>query len=293
MVIILCSIFVLKIGSAIAADSILIVSIPKNGAHQRFISSFRVELSRIFPGINIDEKSLDEYDSSNNSSLIVTLGSRAFREVTHQPGKMFHALISHELFKEYYPGDRANKYHLAFNQTQERMLRLHAIALPQSRDIGLLQRYPAPEQISELTREAAKFGKRIVIEAVGDDFSENLSNLLSKVDSLLLLPDSKVINRSTINSLVLESYHKEIPILGYSKSLVKAGAMLALYSTPEQLGEDAAELVDRIISGKQVPITNYPKQFKVSVNYKLSRVYGISIPSENELHDKIAAGKIE
>lgn len=289
----LCLILMLPVGRAAAADSVLIISIPGNGAHQKFISSFRAELSRILPDVNISAQPLDKYQPSHNNTLLVTLGSRAFREITDQPGTMFHALVSHELYKEYYLNDKDDKYHLVFNQPIGRTFRLHAIALPQSDDIGVLLGNSYPGLVKELHKEAGKFGKRMLIERVGDDFTESLSNLLSRVDSLLLLPDSTVINRKTINSLVLDSYHKQIPLLGYSKSLVKAGAMLALFSTPEQLGEDSALLVARIISGKRVAIHNYPEQFNVAVNYKLSRAYGISIPSEKELHDKIVAGKIK
>jgi len=289
----LCFIAILAARSVAAADSIVIVSVPGNGAHQRFSSAFRAELSRIEPEINIIEQSLDDYTPSNNGPLVVTLGSRAFRKTTYQPGVMFHSLISKELYKEYHPNDQDGKYYLVFNQPLKRMLRFHAVALPQSKNIGVLLGHPDSYLINKLNREADVFGKRVVIEQVEDDFSESLSTLLSKIDSLLLFPDSTVINRSTINSLVLDSYDKQIPLLGYSRSLVKAGAMLAIYSTPEQLGKETAQLIDRIISGERIPTLNYPKQFEVSVNYKLSRVYGITIPSERELHNKVAVGERE
>lgn len=64
--------------------------------------------------------------------------------------------------------------------------------------------------------------------------------------------------------------------------------MLSLHSTSTQLGRDAAKVVNRFISGHKIPFRNYPTEFEVSVNYKLSRVYGLSIPSENKLHEQIA-----
>ncbi|NOR51716.1 MAG: hypothetical protein GQ470_03770, partial [Gammaproteobacteria bacterium] len=284
-----CIVTLLQTGVTAAAENVVLLSIPGNGAHQKFSKAFRTKLAQLNPELDIIELPIDEYEPLPEN-LVVTLGSRAFKETTRQSGTMFHALISHVLYKEYYPNDKTGKYHMVFNQPLERMLRLHAIVLPQSRDVGVLLGNPFPEIINKLEEQARIFGKRIVIERVEDNFAESLSNLLPKIDSLLLLPDSTVINRSTINSLVLDSYHKRIPLLGYSMSLVKAGAMMALYSTPEQLGEDSAHLVARIISGKRVSIHNSPKQFKVSVNYKLGRVYGITIPSEKELHNKIAAG---
>ena len=288
-----CLVTLLQTGVATAAGSVVLLSIPGNSAHQKFAVAFRTKLAQLKPEVDIIELPFDEYEPLPEN-LVVTIGSRAFKEITNQPGTMFHALISHALYNEYYPDETPGKYHLVFNQPPDRMFHLHSIALPESRDVGvLLGNSSPPLLIKKLNKQAKIYGKRIVIEKVENDFSESLSKLLSQVDSLLLFPDSTVINRSTINSLVLDSYHKEIPLIGYSRSLVKAGAMLAVYSTPEQLGEDSAQLVSRILSGRRVSIHNYPKQFKVSVNYKLSRVYGITLPSEKVLHDRIAAGRRE
>ena len=288
--ILFCLIIVSQTGVVIAAQSVVLVSIPGNAAHQRFSAAFRGKVSQLNPNVDIIEQSIDAYEPSPER-LVVTLGSRAFRETTHQSGTMLHALITHALYKGHYPDYKIGKYLLVFNQSIEQMLSLYDIALPKIRNIGLLLGNPYPEIINKSKRAAENLGKKIIIEQMEDDFLGSLAKLLPQIDSLLLFPDAAVINRSTINSLVLDSYHKKIPLLGYSRSLVKAGAMLALFSTPEQLGEDSAQLVSRIISGKKVAVVNYPKQFGVSVNYKLSRVYGISIPSEKELHDQLISGR--
>ncbi|MCK4821392.1 hypothetical protein KA005_36845, partial [bacterium] len=287
---IFCLITLLQTGITTAAESILVVSIPENSAHQKFSKVFRNKLALLNPEIDIVDLSIDDYEPSSER-LVVTLGSRAFIEITEQSGPMFHALISRSLYEEYYSDDAPDKYYLAFEQPLERMLQLHSLALPKSRDVGVLLGDTSSLDIKKLRKQANSFGKNIFTEKIEDNFAENLSKLLKKVDSLLLFPDPEVINRSTINSLVLDSYHKKTPLVGYSSSLVKAGAMLAIYSTPAQLAEDSAQLVSRILYGKNVPVSNYPKQFKISVNYRLSRIYGISIPSEKSLLDKITEGK--
>jgi putative ABC transport system substrate-binding protein len=270
---------------------VIIISTPENSAHKEFIAAFRKELSRTDPELNIVEQSIEEYNPNSNNTLLVTLGSSAFKETASLGGKKLHTLISHAQYKEIYPTDVENSYHLVFNQPLARILRFQQLALPDSKYIGILLGRQYPEFAQRLSSEVEKMGKQLITEQVGDNFSVSLSSLLSKIDSLLLFPDASVINRETINTLVLDSYHKQIPLLGYSKALVKAGAMLAIYSTPVQLGEEGAVIASRIIAGKDVPLHLYPKNFEISVNYQLSRVYEINIPSEAELHKQVMAGE--
>ncbi|MCW8825108.1 MAG: hypothetical protein OQK78_01655 [Gammaproteobacteria bacterium] len=276
-----------------AIDSVVIVSITENGAHQRFSNAFQKKLILSHPDIEIFENSADDFTLPETDSLLVTLGSRALNEtVDEKSGVKLHTLISNTLYQKYYPKHDGAVYNLVFDHPLERILRLQSIALPESRNIGVMVGSQSSEFVDKLTREIKKTGRQLVTEPVVEGkFSRSLSNLLADSDSLLLFPDAKVINRTTINTLVLDSYHKKIPLIGYSKALVKAGALLGLYSTPEQLGEDAAEIASRIITGKKVAFHNYPNQFEISVNYKLSRVYGLSLPSEKELHDKLLKGE--
>lgn len=277
----------IQTGLAAQVESIAVISVAENRAHQKFISAFKSKLSQDYPGIDIVDYPLDEFDSIDEESLVLTLGSRAFKEIADESVPVFHALISNSLYSEYSVADQSEKYHLTFNQPLGRLLKLYSLALPDFDKVGVLVGNSYPKFETEINRQGKIFGKKIVTESVTNDFSSSLTNLLTKVDSLLLLPDSKAVNRSTINSLVLSSYNKKIPLVGYSKSLVKAGAMLSLHSTSTQLGRDAAKVIGQFASGKKIPFRNYPTEFEVSVNYKLSRVYGLSIPSEDKLHQKI------
>ncbi|MDH3354323.1 MAG: hypothetical protein OEL79_03810 [Chromatiales bacterium] len=276
-----------------ASDRVDIISIPKNSAHQRFIAAFKGELLRLRPNMNIIEQSVNEYKLDSNDSLTVTLGSRALSKTASLKGKKLHTLIAHSLYEKIYQTDKKDAYHLTFDQPIKRILNLQSLAFPHSKTVGILLGNKHPKISREFYKEIKRSGRKLIIDRVGDDFSGTLLKLLSKSDSLLLFPDSSVVNRTTINTLVLDSFRMRVPLLGYSKALVKAGAMLSIYSTPEEMGKQSAQIANRIIAGKSVPLHSYPKQFELLVNYKLSRIYDLDIPSESELHAKIVAGELK
>lgn len=144
-------------GLAAQVESIAIVSIPDNRSHQKFISTFKAEFLRDYPAVDIAEYPLDEFDSAADESLIVTLGSRAFKEVDEESIPVFHTLISNSLYTEYSPDDNVGKYHLTFNQPLERIFKLYSLALPNFNKIGILVGNSYPEFKTEINKQRKSF----------------------------------------------------------------------------------------------------------------------------------------
>jgi hypothetical protein len=64
---------------------------------------------------------------------------------------------------------------------------------------------------------------------------------------------------------------------------------MAVHSTPEQLGMDAANVVRETVAERQanVPDGRYPGIFSVSVNYQLARALRLDMRSEVALEEII------
>ena len=112
-----------------------------------------------------------------------------------------------------------------------------------------------------------------------------LEKLLGEVQVLLTLPDSTVVNSKTAKTLILNAYLRRIPIVGYSRAFVKAGALLAVHSTPQELGRQAGEVLARALGPQatRLPLTAHPSYYSVSVNYQVARALDIDLPTEDEL----------
>ena len=62
-------------------------------------------------------------------------------------------------------------------------------------------------------------------------------------DIFIAVPDSRLINVATARWILQLSYRHKVPVIAYSKTYLNAGALAAIYSSPENVGMQAAELI--------------------------------------------------
>ena len=95
---------------------------------------------------------------------------------------------------------------------------------------------------------------------------------------------------ATAYGVLLTSYRAKIPVVGFSEGLVKAGALLALYSSGRQQGKQGAEIANRILAGDGgLPAPQYPTYFTVRVNSSVARSLGIQMEEEATMAAALAA----
>lgn len=189
-------------------------------------------------------------------------------------------------------GSRRSQSVIYLDQPFERQARLIRLALPDVRRVGVLLSAEQSGLVSELD-EALRAQRLSLVYATltGDErLITPLETVLSEADLLLALPDPLVFNRNTAQSIFLTSYRYRDPVLGYSRSLTRAGALLSLYSSPAQIGRQAAEWIGSAIQGGSVhlPPPAYPRYFSVATNDQVARSLGFTLPSEADLEKRLA-----
>jgi ABC-type uncharacterized transport system substrate-binding protein len=169
------------------------------------------------------------------------------------------------------------------------------LALPDARRVGVLLSDDQEGIVSELgeSLRAQQLGLMHVLLDESDRLITPLETVLSEVDLLLAVPDPLIFNRNTAQSLFLTSYRYRDPVLGYSRSLTRAGALLSLHSSPAQIGRQTAEWVRSVLRSPSIrlPSPTYPAYFSVSINEQVARSLGFSLPSENELEKRLGGGR--
>lgn len=177
------------------------------------------------------------------------------------------------------------------DQPFERQARLIRFALPEARRVGVLLGADQEWLAGELDEALRAHALVPVHETLAAD--ERLIRPLEKVlagsDLLLAVPDPRVFNRNTAQSLFLTSYRYRVPVMGYSQSLTRAGALLSLHSSPAQIGREAAEWVSSALQGPAVrlPPPAYPAYASVSVNEQVARSLGVVLPPAGELERRM------
>ncbi len=232
--------------------------------------------------------------SLSDSSLLVTLGVRSALRVGNfiSDIPVLHTLLPSSSLQTILKGSKnQNLFGLHIDQPIERFFALIESALPKAKRIGVLGSDPSAESLRVLKDVAARFSYEINVSIVAEqsDLIPVLEHVIDENDVLLALPDSKIYNRYTIQKILLTTYKREIPVVAFSSALVRAGATMSVYSSPEQIGKEIGEIILKNASGKgQLPSrTSGPRHFSVAVNEQVSKSLGINIPSQEELHQLI------
>ncbi len=172
---------------------------------------------------------------------------------------------------------------LYLNQPLGRQLDLMRLALPQARRVGVL--WGADSQASEAMLEAAAQARGLKVVGVpvrpDEPVFNGLKKILDESDLLLALADPQIYNGSSIQNILLASFRAQVPMLAFSPAYVRAGALMAVYSTPAQIGQQAGLIARGVLQGQPLGVPQYPLQFEVSVNEHVARSLGLKLDAGN------------
>jgi ABC-type uncharacterized transport system substrate-binding protein len=168
------------------------------------------------------------------------------------------------------------------DQPVVRQFDLLRLALPARHRIGVVLGPESRQLEAELRRAAAE--RKLDISAQRIDGADQLPGALRRVlddsDILLALPDPQIYNGATIHNVLTSTYRQRIPLAGFSPAYVKAGALLAVYSTPLQVGTQTGEIVRAALAGRPLPAAQGPRLFVVGLNMDVARSLGIAVEAD-------------
>jgi len=176
------------------------------------------------------------------------------------------------------------------DQPPQRQLELVRQALPGLVRIGVVVGQESARDLDRLKEAADGRGLRLVSERVASDSElfPALQRVMGESDVFLALPDPRVITPETAQNLLITSYRMRTPVIGYSAAYVRAGALIAVYSTPTQAGAQAGEIARNLLRGAPLPAPQFPRQFSVSVNRQVARSLALEIDDEQAVRERIA-----
>ena len=239
-----------------------------------------------------------ERDSDpSDRSLVVALGTRALRAML--PARnvaIIAALVPRDAFeialqaaRETHDPKTVTAIYL--DQPYARQLDLVRAVLPNRARVGVLSS-PDTEVELGLLRRAAKARKLTVVDesvTAARQIYPALTKVLANADVLLAMPDPTIFNNGTIHNILLAAYREERPLFGFSPAYVRAGALAAVYSTPQQIAHQIAETVQRALDGKPLPPPEYLRSFTVGVNKTVARSLGLTVEDGASLEAKLQA----
>lgn len=281
--------------------TVVIVSNSELAYHSNFAETFRKHFRQANPEavvVSIDTRDEDVAKQLKNPlirpQLVVAVGKTASTLVSHSRyiAPVLYTLISRDTHRLLPPTPHASALYI--DQPIARTLGLIRSALPEVHRISTLLG-PQSQGLGEAIETAAQ---ALSLEAHlhridrARELNTALYQAFNEGEVFVSFPDPLVVNRQTAKNIILSAYLKHIPIVGYSESLVKAGALMAVYSTPRQLAVQAAQISTRLLTEpdtlRQGPF--YPEDFSVAVNYQVARAFGLNIDSQERLKARLLQG---
>jgi putative ABC transport system substrate-binding protein len=287
------------LGRPALAYVVCVVSSDKAPAFQEASDSLTQDLVR--SGVarqDIAQFSLAEYLESpptvQDSKLLISLGTEAFRQIAAQNGKaaVLAALIPRISFERVLQeGSRRNATTMSalyLDQPFGRQLDLVRLALPNLRRVGVLW---GAESISQQPLWAAALQAR-GLEGSEGQYTEGqpligaLRTALRDADVLLAVADGNVYNTNTVSNILLTSYRAKTPVIAFSPAYVKAGALLSVHTTPAQAGVRVAAIASHYLLTGTMPPSQYPNDFSINVNEYVARSLGLTLDAK-DLTDRL------
>jgi putative ABC transport system substrate-binding protein len=154
--------------------------------------------------------------------------------------------------------------------------------LPKVKTVGLLY---DPQRTGYLVKEARDAARKIGIKLIAKEVHDSkevpplVKGMRGKIDIFWMLPDLTVITPETVEFLLLFSLENSTPILSFSEKYVELGALMSIGIDAFDIGRQAGEMAEAILSGKGVMDVKRADASRpvISINLKVAGKLGITI----------------
>jgi len=258
---------------------------------------FSAALNKALVGHNADVTVIESQSGANHRSdgstkidLVVAVGARATElALTGSNAPLLSIMIpraGYEMLRERHSSRHSAKAVSAIylDQPWSRQFNFIQAALPNHSVVGVL--YSSDMHIV-LPRLPAGMSLNAKSLRPAENLFAALDNILNSSDVLLVIPDSEIYSSSNVRNILLASYRQKVPLVGISQAYVNAGALCAIFSTPEQLAEQVVETIISFASGRQLPEPQYPESFSIGINQQVARSLGIEMASPDAIRERM------
>lgn len=289
---------------ALARMDVLVVRADRNAVHAEVIDALRAALGDAPPDARIAVREIDTEGFAGDASppradLVVTVGVEAAAAALRRPAAtpVYCTFLPQDTFAALLrdlPAQRPARERISalyIDQPLARRLQLLRLALPQMKRFGVVLGPEARAGEAGLQQMARSQKLSFNIEVVSDEkqLVGALHGALHGADALFAVPDALVFNRRTAENILLTTYRLGKPVIGYSRAYVAAGALLAVYSTPAQIGRQIGETLRALPSSGALPPPRYPRYFDVEINEHVAHSLGVTLESGGELARRLVA----
>jgi len=278
---------------ASALSNVTILTTNHSPAVKRFVSELETRLKKQ-RDLTVSQTESNSGISINipKNTLVIAVGTQALRYASNlsDATPVIGVLVPKVNYETILADSRRDPHYFSaiyLDQPFTRQFALIKTIFSDISKVGVLLGPISQFQSNDLQKAANQFNIETDIKLVNkaDELQSNLEALMKNKKTLLAIPDPLIYSRETAQTILLTSYRHHSPVIGFSQSYVKSGAIAAVYTSPEQFASDVADTLAQLPKAKfQLPEARPPKQFSIKVNYQVARSLGVAIPNEDMLY---------
>lgn len=273
-------------------EGVLVIMSDNGEIQQKFYSKLKTKLTENTLVTQIKSSDITD-EIINQHKLTISIGYKSAIAIAKNKTKnnIIYTLIpDDESLRKRVPCDNTTCYKIYINQPVSRYIQLFKNLFPEGKNLVFVTSKENSKK--SLQVKAASKNNNFIFKDIRVDKNQNISrtliNKLKNNDVLLALPNPDIYNANHAKSIILSAYHANVPIIAYSKSFAKAGALISLYSSIDNIAEKTASVVNNIITdGHLNKKEYYPDNFTIEINSAVARSLNINIDSEKMLKRKI------
>lgn len=236
-------------------------------------------------------------DKSNTgmADVVVSLGAEAFY-MASQNIKTIPVIFSLVTDPARYTIGNSNITGVRLDIPLKTQFRFHREILPWADKIGILYSSKNTNGVIEEAKLMANESGIEVLSFMVKDIKEIprlMEEVLAKVNSIWLLFDPVVTSSEMVvqKVIIFQALQKKIPVIGFNKWSVTAGALYCLYNEYEDIGKQTGEMVNRILDGEAPSsiLIESPRGSKILFNKnvytRIATKKRVNIPENAEMWD--------
>lgn len=287
-----------------AADSLLLLS-SDNPAYESVASKIISQ----GPTIRMDTTYTDHLTGNARAHLaayrlLITVGSLATEfamQFAQQNSTIVSTFIPRQRFlelSEKYARElkqrKVSTTAIFLDQPLQRQLKLATEIKPELKRLGFTLGPGSQYILPELKEAAAamKLSLNYQTLTLEDNPIQRIQPIMENSDLFLVIPDQSTLNKTTAKWLLYMSLRNRVPLLAFSENYVKAGAVAACITTPEDIGRYTAEQLHLIVGGF-LPPPSFSPYFKVITNPRIARQLNLSIKTAEQLRQQIVEAETQ
>ena len=288
-------------------DTTIRIVLSKSGPiYDRFATTLSNNIHMVSPETPVEVRVLGsmnlEQDLKSPPSLYIPVGITATREIIALKSgvKMMAALVPADSFRilkstgseKCAAGSTCSA--IVLDQPVYRQLRLVKGIFGSKVRTGVLLNPSAKKLADRLDAHSKKEKLNLYVDKVNheQDIVNMLEQLLKRVDVVLAAPDPVIYNPGTVKHILLTTYRYKKPLVAFSPGYVKAGAIAAIYSSPEDVANDLGKWVNASWSVfATLPVTPLqPQSYSIELNEWVAKSLNVDMPDMYVLRQVIDGG---